>query len=74
MTNKIRYWRRLKDMTQIQLAKKIGCSHSWVYMLEKNYYQPDQAMKEKLAIVLQVSERELFGKNQDDFALNQVSF
>lgn len=61
MINRIRYLRRLKDITQLQLAQKIGCSHSWIYMIEKNYYQPDDEMKKKIAEALQVSEDELYG-------------
>jgi len=61
MKNKIRHWRRMKDITQIELARRIGCSHSWIHIMEKNYYQPDKEFMTKIAKALQMSEKELFG-------------
>ena len=58
--NRLRAFRRAKDLTQFELAKKIGISRPMVSFIENRNYSPDNQLKEKIAKVLGRSCRTIF--------------
>lgn len=58
--NKIRFWRRYRDMTQMQLAMKIPCAPSTISYYEHGFYDPPQNIRARISEVLQVAQDELF--------------
>lgn len=48
------------DMTQEELADKVGCSRQTIISIEKNRYTPSVELALKIAMVLQVKLDELF--------------
>jgi transcriptional regulator with XRE-family HTH domain len=51
----IRYYRKLKNMTQVQLADAINQSHSSITMYETGYRQPPIDIMNRIANVLEIS-------------------
>lgn len=59
--NRIRKIRRgAADITQDELAQKVGCTRQTIVALEKEKYSPSLSLALKIARVLNVSVDELF--------------
>lgn len=59
MENRIKVERAILDLTQEDLAKKIGVSRQTINSIEKNRYVPSTVLALKLSLV--------FGKPVNDF-------
>ncbi|MFB5190459.1 helix-turn-helix domain-containing protein [Alicyclobacillus fastidiosus] len=63
---KMRAYRKLKHMTQIELAEHLGVSVAIVGSLERGTRTPSPQMIRRLTEVLNVTEAELFGDGEGD--------
>lgn len=61
MKNKLKIERAILDLTQEQLANKIGVSRQTINSIEKNRYVPSTVLALKLS--------QIFGKPVNDFFL-----
>lgn len=59
---KLRAYRKLKHMTQIELADSLGVSVAIVGSLERATRTPTEPLIRDIARILQVTEDELFGR------------
>jgi transcriptional regulator with XRE-family HTH domain len=59
---KLRAFRKLKHLTQTELANKIGVSVSIIGSLERGTREPSKDIIERLTAVLNVHEWELMGE------------
>ncbi len=59
MKNRLKVERAILDLTQDDLAKKIGVSRQTINSIEKNRYVPSTVLALRLSA--------LFGKNVNDF-------
>ena len=60
MKNKIREFRKQKNITQDELAKNIGVTRQTINAIENEKYNPTLLLAIKLAKYLKVSVEELF--------------
>jgi putative transcriptional regulator len=60
MKNKLKIQRAIHDMTQADLAEKIGVSRQSINAIEKNKYVPSTVLALKLAQLFNVSVEDLF--------------
>jgi len=60
MKNKIKVHRAIHDMTQADLAKKIGVSRQTINAMEKNKYVPSTVLALKIAQLFKTPLEELF--------------
>ena len=60
MKNKLKIQRAIHDMTQADLAEKIGVSRQSINAIEKNKYVPSTVLALKLAQLFKVSVEEIF--------------
>ena len=60
MRNRIKEFRARYDMTQDDLAKKVGVRRETIVYLEKNAYNPSLKLAHDVAKALQASIDELF--------------
>jgi len=58
--NKLKVLRAMHDLTQEQLAEKIGVSRQTVIAIEKNKYNPSLPLAYKLARLFDVTIEEIF--------------
>ena len=58
MKNKLKIERAIHDLTQEELAKKVGVSRQTINSIEKNRYVPSTVLSLKISV--------LFGKNVND--------
>jgi len=58
--NKLKEIRKSLNITGIELAKKVGVSHSLIYMIEGGYRNPSMKIAKKIAKVLGKSLDEIF--------------
>lgn len=58
--NKVRYYRRIKDMTQKELAEKVGCSYVTINNIELNKVEPTAYTAGLISKALGVKFEELF--------------
>jgi putative transcriptional regulator len=66
MKNNIRVARAIKDLTQSELADKIGVSRQTIYAIEQNKFVPSTLLALKLAQVLEKTVEELFSLTPED--------
>ena len=59
----LRYTRRVKDVTQEELAELLDVSVGWVSKLERGVNVPNMKLLFRIAEVLQVQVRELLPQN-----------
>lgn len=52
--------RKARQLTQMQLAKAVGCSEDFISLVERGVNAPSVAGLEKFASVLRVEVRDLF--------------
>ncbi len=57
---RIANFRKSRNLTQVQLAKSVGCSVSFIGMVERGVNAPTVARLETFAKVLKVEVRDLF--------------
>lgn len=58
MQNKLKVERAIQDLTQEDLAKKVGVSRQTINSIEKNRYVPSTVLSLKIS--------EIFGKNVNE--------
>ena len=57
---------RAGDLTQQQLADKVGCSRQTIHSIEKGKFNPSVELALKLAKVLECRVEEIFALNEED--------
>lgn len=62
MNNYVKEYRKQADLTQEQLAGKLGVSRQTIISIEKNKYDPSLSLAFELASVLKVAIEILFSK------------
>lgn len=60
MKNKLKIQRAIHDLTQAELAEKIGVSRQSINAIEKNKYVPSTVLALKLAQLFKVPVEEIF--------------
>lgn len=65
MSNKIREMRRLKNITQDELAAAVSVTRQTIISLENGKYNASLALAHKLAVFFKVSIEELFLFEED---------
>jgi len=60
MENKLKEIRKSLNITGTELAKKVGVSHSLIYMIENGYRNPSMKIAKKIAKALGKSLDEIF--------------
>lgn len=58
--DKVRYFRRMKDLTQTQLADLVGNDRQYIYKIEKGKVSPSISTIAVIAYALKISLSELF--------------
>lgn len=66
MTNKIRIYRAIKEISQEQLAQEIGVSRQTIHAMEKNKYVPSTVLALKIARYFEVTVEEIFALDNED--------
>lgn len=66
MKNSIKVERAIQDLTQENLAEKIGVSRQTINSIEKNRYVPSTILALKLAEVFNKSVHDLFQLEEED--------
>lgn len=66
MTNKIKVQRAIHNLTQADLANKIGVSRQTINAMEKNKYVPSTVLALKLSKVFNVSVHDIFELEEID--------
>ena len=67
MKNRVKVERAILDLTQEDLAKKIGVSRQTINSIEKNRYVPSTVLALKLSKIFEKSVNEFFILSQEDF-------
>lgn len=60
MKNKLKIQRAIHDITQAELAEKIGVSRQSINAIEKNKYVPSTVLALKIAKLFKVSVEDIF--------------
>lgn len=66
MKNTLKVQRAILDLTQDDLAKKIGVSRQTINSIEKNRYVPSTVLALKLSAIFKISVNEFFALDDDD--------
>lgn len=66
MKNRLKVERAILDLTQDELAKKIGVSRQTISSIEKNRYIPSTVLALKLAALFDKNITEFFFLEEDD--------
>lgn len=66
MKNKIRIDRAILDITQEELAQRIGVSRQTIHAIENNKYIPSAVLALKIAKVFEKPVEEIFELDPDD--------
>lgn len=66
MKNNIRVERAIKDITQEDLAKKVGVSRQTINAMESNKYVPSTVLSLKIAKVFGKKVEEIFSLEKED--------
>lgn len=66
MKNSIKVQRAILDLTQEDLANKIGVSRQTINSIEKNRYVPSTVLALKLSEVFNIPVNEIFTLDKDD--------
>ena len=66
MKNTIKVQRAILDLTQDELAKRIGVSRQTINSIEKNRYVPSTVLALKLSSVFNIPVNEFFTLEEDD--------
>lgn len=65
MANMVRQWRRWLDLSQAELAEKVGVSRQTIANIEKGNYSPSVHLALDVCRVLGKTVEEVFGDEQD---------
>lgn len=66
MKNTLKVQRAILDLTQDDLAKKIGVSRQTINSIEKNRYVPSTVLALKLSAVFKISVNDFFSLEETD--------
>jgi len=66
MKNKLKYYRALYNLTQEDLAKKLGVSRQTIIAIEKGKYDPSLKLAFKIAKFFGVKIEDIFIYEEDD--------
>lgn len=66
MKNTLKVQRAILDLTQDDLAKKIGVSRQTINSIEKNRYVPSTVLALKLSAVFNISVNDFFTLEEED--------
>ncbi len=66
MKNKLKYYRALYNLTQEDLAKKLGVSRQTIIAIEKGKYDPSLKLAFKIAKFFRVKIEDIFIYEEDD--------
>ncbi len=66
MKNTLKVQRAIKDLTQDDLAKKIGVSRQTINSIEKNRYVPSTVLALKLSAVFEIPVNDFFELEDND--------
>ena len=66
MKNKLKYYRALYNLTQEDLAKKLGVSRQTIIAIEKGKYDPSLKLAFKIAKFFGVKIEDIFIYGEDD--------
>ena len=66
MKNRIKVHRAMHDMTQEQLAAKLGVSRQTVIAIESNKYLPSLGLALRMAALFQVKVEDLFSLDEEE--------
>lgn len=66
MKNTLKVQRAMLDLTQDDLAKRIGVSRQTINSIEKNRYVPSTILALKLSAVFNINVNEFFKLEEDD--------
>ncbi|MEM7186320.1 MAG: helix-turn-helix transcriptional regulator [Bacteroidota bacterium] len=66
MKNKIKVHRAIHDMTQADLAERIGVSRQTINAMEKNKYVPSTVLALKIAKLFETPLEEIFLLEEND--------
>lgn len=66
MKNKLKIYRAMYDLTQEQLADKIGVSRQTVIAIESDKYLPSLGLAFKIARLFKVKVEDVFTYQEDD--------
>ena len=64
--NKIKVYRAMNDLTQEQLAEKLGVTRQTVIAIESNKYLPSLGLAYKMASLFQVKIEDIFLFNKEE--------
>ena len=65
MANMVRQWRRWLDLSQAELAEKVGVSRQTIANIEKGNYSPSVHLALDVCRVLGKTVEEVFGDGQE---------
>ena len=65
MANMVRQWRRWLDLSQAELAEKVGVSRQTIANIEKGNYSPSVYLALEVCRVLGKTVEEVFGDEQE---------
>lgn len=65
MKNKIKVYRAMRDLTQEELAKKLGVTRQTIIAIEKEKYDPSLILAFKIAKFFKVNIEEVFIYQED---------
>ncbi len=63
--NKVKEFRKLRNLTQIELAREVGVARQTINLIENDKYNPTLALCISLAKVLQTDLNTLFWESED---------
>ncbi len=66
MMNKIKVHRAIHNLTQEQLADKLGVSRQTIIAIESNKYLPSLGLAFKIAQLFKVKIEDIFSQGEDD--------
>lgn len=66
MKNTLKVHRAILDLTQDDLAKKIGVSRQTINSIEKNRYVPSTVLALKLSAIFNIPVNDFFTLDEDD--------
>ena len=66
MKNRLKIFRAMSDLTQEQLAEKIGVSRQTVIAIESNKYLPSLGLAFKIARLFKVKVEDIFTGEEDN--------
>lgn len=66
MKNTLKVQRAILDLTQDDLAKKIGVSRQTINSIEKNRYIPSTVLALKLSAIFKIPVNDFFALEDDD--------